>query len=78
MRLSQIGTLATVRPIVAALDDDDDHNDDDDYSEYASVDGMRIGKGNQSTQRKPAPVPLFPSQIPHNMIWYQTQTTMGN
>jgi hypothetical protein len=27
--------------------------------------GMMIGRGNRSTERKPAPVPLYPPQIPH-------------
>jgi hypothetical protein len=26
--------------------------------------GMKIGRGNRSTRRKPAPAPLFPPQIP--------------
>jgi hypothetical protein len=29
-----------------------------------NFDGMKIGKENQSTQRKPAPAPLCPAQIP--------------
>jgi hypothetical protein len=33
--------------------------------EYEEFDGMRIGRGNRSTRRKPAPLPLCPSQIPH-------------
>jgi hypothetical protein len=33
----------------------------------AAVGGMRIGRGNQRTQRKPAPVPLSPPQIPHDL-----------
>jgi hypothetical protein len=28
---------------------------------------MMIGKGNRSTRRKPAPVPLCPPQIPHDL-----------
>jgi hypothetical protein len=28
--------------------------------------GMKIGKGNRSTRRKPAPAPLCPPQIPHD------------
>jgi hypothetical protein len=28
-------------------------------------DGMKIGMGNRSTRRKPAPAPLCPPQIPH-------------
>jgi hypothetical protein len=38
--------------------------------------GMRNGKGNQSTQRKPAPVPLCPPQNPHELIWNWTRTTV--
>jgi hypothetical protein len=34
-------------------------DDDDDDDEGGAVDGMRIGKGNRSTRRKLAPVPLF-------------------
>jgi hypothetical protein len=30
------------------------------------IGGMKIGKGNCSTQRKPAPGPLCPTQIPHD------------
>jgi hypothetical protein len=29
-----------------------------------AIGGMRIGKGNRSTRRKPAPAPLCPPQIP--------------
>jgi hypothetical protein len=30
---------------------------------------MRLGRGNQNTQRKPSPEPICPPRIPHNMIW---------
>jgi hypothetical protein len=30
---------------------------------------MRIGRGNRSTRRKPAPMQLCPPQIPHDMTW---------
>jgi hypothetical protein len=30
------------------------------------ISGMKIGSGNQTTQRKPAPVPLCQPQIPHD------------
>jgi hypothetical protein len=36
-------------------------------NDYGAVGGMRIGKENQSTQRKSAPVLLCPPQIPHNL-----------
>jgi hypothetical protein len=29
-----------------------------------AIGGIKIGRGNRSTRRKPAPVPLYPSQIP--------------
>jgi hypothetical protein len=35
-----------------------------DYDD-GEIGGMMIGKGNRSTQRKPAPVPLCPPQTPH-------------
>jgi hypothetical protein len=37
---------------------------------------MRIGRGNRSTQRKPAPVPLRPPQIPLDLTWAWTRATM--
>jgi hypothetical protein len=35
--------------------------------ECGAVGGMRIGKGNRSYRRKPAPVPLCPPRIPHDL-----------
>jgi hypothetical protein len=29
------------------------------------IGGMMIGRGNRRTRRRPAPVPLYPSQTPH-------------
>jgi hypothetical protein len=57
--LSPLGTSATVGLLYQPrmLDDDD----------YGAVGGMRIGRGNRSTRRKPAPVPLCPPQIPHDL-----------
>jgi hypothetical protein len=34
------------------------------------IGGMKIGRGNRSTRRKPAPAPLCPPQIPHD--WTRT------
>jgi hypothetical protein len=31
--------------------------------------GMRIGRGNRSTRRKPTPVPLCPPHTPHGLTW---------
>jgi hypothetical protein len=40
---------------------------------YAAVDGMRIGRGKGNTRSKPAPVPMNPPWIPHNMTWDRTR-----
>jgi hypothetical protein len=53
VQLGPLGTAATNRPIVPAPVDYDD----------GEIGGM-IGRGNRSTQRKPAPVPLCPPQTP--------------
>jgi hypothetical protein len=55
VQLGPFGTAAANRPIVPALDDYDD----------GEIGGI-IGRGNRSTQRKPAPVPLCPPQTPHD------------
>jgi hypothetical protein len=39
----------------------------------AAFGGMRIGRGNRSARRKPAPVPLRPPQIPHYLTWDRTR-----
>jgi hypothetical protein len=51
------------------IDDDDDDDDD----ECGAVGGVRIGRGNQSTRRKPAPVPLCPPQIPNDLTLARTR-----
>jgi hypothetical protein len=49
-----------------------------DDEECAAVGGMRVGRGNRSTWRKPAPVTLCPSQIPHDLTWPGTRVaTVG-
>jgi hypothetical protein len=40
--------------------------------ECGAVGGMRIGRGNRNTRRKPAPVPLHPPQIPCDLTWART------
>jgi hypothetical protein len=47
-----------------------------DDDECEAVCGMRIGMGNQSIKRKPAPVPLCPPQISHDLMRDQTPATM--
>jgi hypothetical protein len=60
VQLGPLGTVAANRPIVPAPGDYD-----------GEIGGMMTGRGNRSTRRKPAPVPLCPPQIPHAA---QTQT----
>jgi hypothetical protein len=57
VRLSPLGTSASNWPLIPAPDD----------GECGVVGGMRIDRGNRSTRRKPAPVPLCPSQIPYDL-----------
>jgi hypothetical protein len=64
VRLSPLGTSATVGLLYQHRMIDDD---------YGAVGGMRIGSGNRSTWRKPAPVPLCPPQIPHDLTWDRTR-----
>jgi hypothetical protein len=55
----QLGPIAaTNSPVVPALGDYDD----------GEIGGMVIGKGNRSTRRKPAPLPLCPPQTPHSCL----------
>jgi hypothetical protein len=54
VQLGPLGTAATDWPIVPAPGD----YDDGDFS------GMKIGRGNRSTRRKPAPASLCTPQIP--------------
>jgi hypothetical protein len=42
-------------------------------SDYGAVGGMKFGKGNRSTRRKPAPVPLCPPQFPHDLTSARTR-----
>jgi hypothetical protein len=55
-QLGPLGTAATYWPIVPAPGDYDD----------GEIGGMMIGKGNRSTRRKLAPMPLCPPQTPHD------------
>jgi hypothetical protein len=50
-----------------------------DDDECGPVSGIRISRGNRSTWRKPAPVPLCPPQIPNDLTWDRTRAaTMGS
>jgi hypothetical protein len=46
-----------------------------DEGDCGAIDGMKIGRGNRSSRRKPAPPPLCPPQIPHDQIRARTQAT---
>jgi hypothetical protein len=35
--------------------------------------GLKTSRGIQSTLKKPAPVPLCPPQIPHDLAWDRTR-----
>jgi hypothetical protein len=53
-KLGPLGTSATEWPIVPVPGDYDD----------GEIRGIKIGRGNRRTRRKPALVPLCPPQIP--------------
>jgi hypothetical protein len=55
VQLGPLGIAATNRPILPAPGDCDE----------GVLGGMMIGRGNRSTRRKPAPVPLCPPETPH-------------
>jgi hypothetical protein len=38
-----------------------------DDGDCGGIGGMKIGRGNRSNQRKPAPAPLCPPQIAHDL-----------
>jgi hypothetical protein len=61
---SPLGTSATSWPMHQPLTTDD---------ECGAIGGMRIGRENRSTRRKPTPVPLCPPQIPHDLTWTRTR-----
>jgi hypothetical protein len=44
-----------------------------DDDECGAVGGMRIVRGNRSTRTKPAPVPLRPPEIPHDLSCVRTR-----
>jgi hypothetical protein len=64
--LGPLDTAAINRPIVPAPVDYD-----------GGIGGM-IGRGNRSTRRKPAPVPLCPPQTPHAAQMQSRATTVGS
>jgi hypothetical protein len=65
VRLSLLGTSATISPMVPAPDDR--------WGECGQVGGMRIGRGNRSYRRKPAPVLLSTT----NLTWPDLDSNPG-
>jgi hypothetical protein len=65
VRLSPLGTAATTGPLYQPqmVDDDD----------CGAVGEMKIVRRNRSTRRKPAPEPLCPPQIPHDLTRVRIQ-----
>jgi hypothetical protein len=59
VRLSLLGIAATTDLLYQPQVIDD--------GECAEIGGMKIGRGNRSTRKKPDPVPLCPPQIPHDL-----------
>jgi hypothetical protein len=58
VQFGPLGTAATNRPIVPAPGDNDD----------GETGGRMIGRGNRSTRRKPASVPLCLPQNPYILV----------
>jgi hypothetical protein len=48
-----------------------------DEDDCRAIGGMKIGRGNRSTRRKPAPAPLCPPQIPHDQTRARTPGRFG-
>jgi hypothetical protein len=71
VRLSPLGIAATT----SLLYQSQMINDGD----CGAIGGMKIGRENRSTRRKPTPVPLCSPQIPHDVIRARTQAAaVGN
>jgi hypothetical protein len=68
VHLGPLGTAGANEHIVPAPGDYDD----------GEIGGMMIGRGNRSTQRKPAPLPLWPPQIPHAARTRTRATAVGS
>jgi hypothetical protein len=65
LRLSPLGTSATTGLLYQPQMIDD--------GDCEAVGGMKIGWAHRSTWRKPAPVPLCPAQIPHDLTRARTR-----
>jgi hypothetical protein len=65
VRLSAVGTVATTGLLYQPQTIDD--------VDCGAIGGMKIGRGNLSLQREPAPAPLCPPQIPHDQTQARTR-----
>jgi hypothetical protein len=65
VRLNPLGTVATTGLLYQPRMIGD--------GDFGAVGGMRIGRGNRSTLRKPASMPLSPPQIPHDLTRNRTR-----
>jgi hypothetical protein len=65
VRLSPLGTAATTGLLYKPQMIDD--------GDCGETGGMKIGRGNRGTRRKPAPAPLCPPQIPHDQTRARTR-----
>jgi hypothetical protein len=65
VRLRPLGTAATTGLLYQPRMIDGD---------CEATDGMKIGRGNRSTRRKPAPAPRCPPQSPHDLTRARTRT----
>jgi hypothetical protein len=64
VRVSPHGTAATIGLLHQPQMTDD--------GDCVAISGIKIGRVNQSTRRKPAPTPLCPPQIPHDQTRART------
>jgi hypothetical protein len=65
VRLSPLGTAATTGLLYQPQMIDD--------GDCGEISGIKIGRGNRSTRRKPAPAPICPPQIPHDKTRARTR-----
>jgi hypothetical protein len=71
VRLSPLGTAATIDLLYQPQMIDD--------GDCGATGRMKIGRGNRSIRRKPAPVPLRPPQIPNDLTLARTRAAaVGN
>jgi hypothetical protein len=66
VRLSPVGTAATTGLLYTYQPQKIDDGD------CGAIGGMKFGRVNRSTRRKPAPLPLFPPHIPHDLTRART------